>query len=45
MTHQEKEVIKRLYHEYGMKYLYPEKLFYKTHKMSRAELLKKLDSA
>lgn len=28
-----------------MKYLYPEKLFYKTHKMSRAEFLKKLENA
>jgi hypothetical protein len=28
-----------------MKYLYPEKQFYKTHKMSRAEFLKRLEGA
>eukprot|EP00347_Sterkiella_histriomuscorum_P004220 403361286 len=45
MTNQEKEVIRRLKKDHNMKYLYPEKLFYKTHKFSRAELLKKLDAA
>ncbi|CDW72833.1 UNKNOWN [Stylonychia lemnae] len=44
ITPQEREVIRKLIKDHGIKYLYSEKQFYKIHKMSRAEFLKKLDA-
>jgi len=45
MTNLERDVLRKLTQEHGLKYLYPEKIFYKTHKMTRAEFLKRLENA
>jgi hypothetical protein len=44
MSASEKQVVRKLIDEHGLKYLYPEQIFYKTHKITRGDFLKKLES-
>ena len=39
----EKELLAK-FNKYGVKYVYPEDLFYKTHKISRQDFISKLES-
>jgi len=41
----EREVLRKLIQDHGLSYLYPEDMFYKTHKISRKDFVAKLDSA
>jgi hypothetical protein len=41
----EREVLRKLIEVYRFKHLYPESKFYKTHKITRAELVAKLESS
>ncbi len=40
----EREVLRKLIQDYGISYLYPEDVFYKTHKISRIDFLAKLEA-
>ena len=41
----EREVLRKLIEVYHFKHLYPESKFYKTHKITRAEFVAKLESS
>lgn len=41
----EKEVIRKLIEDFGITHLYPEDMMYKVHKITRADLAKKLTDA
>ena len=41
----DREVARRLIEEHGFKHLYPEDVFYRTHKVTRKDFLHKLDQA
>ena len=45
ISQQEREAIKKLMTVYGIKHLYPDELFYKTHKISRLDFFEKLEQA
>jgi hypothetical protein len=40
----ERELLRKLIEVYGFKHLYPESKFYKTHKITRAEFVAKLEN-
>lgn len=44
MPSTQREIIRRLMEDFGMTHVYPEDLFYKTHKISRADFLAKLQA-
>ena len=41
----QKEVVRKLIEDYGISHLYSEDMFYKVHKISRADFLAKLEGA
>jgi len=41
----QREVIRKLIEDFGISHIYPEDMFYKVHKISRADFLAKLEGA